>query len=199
MCFLALASDIGLLINNTWFSPDVMKFLTIWGLCLSMVTFLVGLVMHLERENVSWKIFMVLFEMCFALEVIITLGFWVALWKPMSVMEEFKPVPKKLGLILDHSLPLFCLGVDYSINQVPFVKMHHWILSLICIVYLIINLLVTKISGVPVYPPMKWDTFFAFVTALALWIVPLLSFFMLWKFDERVKQPNIQRREKLSQ
>ena len=83
---------------------------------MTTIIFILGLVMLLDRENVSWKIFMVLFEVWLSIEIIITMGFWVSIWHIAIEMEEYKAPPRKLALIMNHSVPLICLLFDYSIN-----------------------------------------------------------------------------------
>lgn len=80
---------------------------------------MVGSIMHIWGDPKSdsmfsaWKWFTVLYEICFSIEVVITVGFWAALWKPMKDLPQYEPPLQLLGLILDHSLPLFCLTIDF--------------------------------------------------------------------------------------
>ena len=108
-------------------------------------------------------------------------------------MEKYQTAPRYLALILVHSVPLICLVTEYTMNQMPFVRCHHWVVSIICILYIIVNIVVTKLDG-PIYPDMKWDSLFNSIYPFGIWIVPLISFFMIWKFDENYKKIQIEKK-----
>ena len=61
------------------------------------------------------------------------------------------------GLILDHILPIVCLTIDYSFNLVPFMRRHLLIILMVTIIYLIINMLIVKITGNVIYVIFKWE------------------------------------------
>ena len=95
--FVALSSDLVILFINCGPDLGLLKYLTIWGLILTQITFMVGSVMHIWGDPKSdssfsaWKWFVVLYEICFSIEVVITVGFWVALWKPMKDLPKYEP------------------------------------------------------------------------------------------------------------
>jgi len=67
----------------------------------------------------------------------ITLGFWTAIAPKYNGKFE-------LGTILDHSLPLTCLVLDYTFNQMPLFAKHAFIVGIAGFLYSMVNLAYVK-------------------------------------------------------
>lgn len=61
------------------------------------------------------------------------------------------------NLVMDHSMPLFCLTIDYVLlSTVPFCNRHCIALVPLILCYLSINFYYQCMTGGPVYPIMNW-------------------------------------------
>ena len=79
----------------------------------------------------------------------------------------------------DHIIPITLLLADYCFNAVPFCYRHVPFISLIGIIYLIINFTATKVEGKPVYPPMDWKTLSGFIYVLGCMVAILFTFVIM--------------------
>ena len=71
-----MAAEIGLFTYNRGFKLSDLKKLTIQANILTLITFFVALIMHLDREKFSWKIYMILFEVSLCSVSIMALSCW---------------------------------------------------------------------------------------------------------------------------
>jgi hypothetical protein len=175
--------------NDHPFIEDFL-FLTKWGLFLTTTTFIVGNIMRPNRTNVPntkrcslWKVWTYLFQVSFIMEFTITGMFWSMLYADLP--ECNSTAPKGIldihcvTLLGDHSLPLFCLLVEYSYNAQPFMKRHIILVLIIIIAYMIVNCSATFIRGEPIYPPMDWVSVSGIVTPLAASVGTILLFYLV--------------------
>ena len=84
-----------------------------------------------------------MFEIAVAIEIIVTLVFWSILWESTSKLPFYQPPMRKLGLILDHGLPIVLLTLDYVVNATPVIWRHIYIIASLCLFYLFINYCIT--------------------------------------------------------
>ena len=67
-----------------------------------------------------WKIWTFLFQVTFMMDIIITAVFWTILYPDIDFCTADAPNGFRelrcVNLIGDHSLPVFCLLVDYTSN-----------------------------------------------------------------------------------
>ena len=112
----------------------------------------------LYKSRMAWKWFIVLGELALLMELMIVPYFWTSLW---PIIQEFDDSIKnneikRLGMILDHSVPLTLIAIDFLFfNANPIVLRHNWIIVSVSIVYLLMNMTVTLLYK-PVYPTMTW-------------------------------------------
>ena len=92
------------------------------------------------------------------MEIIITLIFWVALWGPAHKEKKYQENKLRMsGLVLEHTVPLLCLLVEYiALNAMPFVLRHCWLYFIFNVVYAINNFVASVMRDKPVYPIMDW-------------------------------------------
>ena len=91
------------------------------------------------------------------MEIIVTSYFWAVLWAEESPAPKFQEHPAmKAGLVMDHSVPMTLLVFEYIfISASPFTFHHFSVIGSICLFYLFVNFMVTKLWK-PVYPDMTW-------------------------------------------
>ena len=124
----------------------------------------------------AWKWYIFLYETALVYELIIAPFFWFVLYPGLPDVEGIL----FLSLVCDHSVPLAVLLVDYMFNQVPFAQRHLIPMLIMAAVYLVINYLCTKSSGVPVYPPMDWQTPFGIALPFLLALGALVIFYVFY-------------------
>ena len=185
------------MVLSSWFSDPFIKqfeFLTIWGLFITFLTFTFSCYQIFfsykvdeaeENKNkpfVAWKIHIILFELALVMELVITPFFWLFLWPGIkSTQLEGWHFP---NIVCPHFVPLFFLLIDYSYNQIPFIKRHLFIMLFVTVSYLIVNLVCTKVSGIPVYPIMTWDSFGTCMIPVGTAIVSLIIFMLFTKCNQ---------------
>jgi hypothetical protein len=90
------------------------------------------------------------------------------------------------GLILDHVLPIICLTIEFSINAIPFMRRHLFIILIITVIYLVINFLYVKMSGKLIYIIFKWRNITDFLLPAFLLVLGIIIFFSL-EFISKIK------------
>lgn len=101
----------------------------------------------------AWKWYIFFYEMAFTFEAIIVPVFWVILWPEITVGKD-----TLISCIMDHSVPMLVLLMDFFINAVPFTGRHFWMMIPIALAYLLVSYLVVKSTGEPVYPFLDWKS-----------------------------------------
>jgi hypothetical protein len=149
------------------------EFLTEWGVAMSFFTFLFlnintvltkkkgypGLmdkdfVSH-SKDHFIWRQATLMMELAITMEFVITLAFWLVLYPAINTSKR-----SEFSLFLmtsDHSVPLILLCLDMVLNSMRFKYSHFIVIVSVGSFYCFVNLLVTEISGHPVYFPMKWN------------------------------------------
>ena len=86
-----------------------------------------------------------------------------------------------LNLILCHSISIGILLIEFSfVNSVPVILRHYSAIFIIIVLYMIVNIVVTKVTGKAVYPGITWDS-------IVGWLIPMgvfmASFILFWIFS----------------
>lgn len=110
--------------------------------------------------------------MTLSFEVVISIGFWTFVYD-----APHHTGLQEVNLIMDHSLPILLLAIDFAFNKIWYEVNQLWINIWVILAYGIINLVYTLVAGEPVYPPLTWDSVDSI--ALALTCVPLYMLFWL--------------------
>ena len=92
----------------------------------------------------AWKWFIFVYELSLVMETLVTLFFWLLLYKDMVKNPRYEDPVKYVELILDHVLLVFLL-LDSFFNTVPILRRHLKPMIPIGVVYLTLNFTVTKI------------------------------------------------------
>ena len=121
--------------------------------------------------------------MALIVEVIVTLVFWILL----SPLINFEKIGTALyyQVIIDHSLPLACLLIDYSINAVPIIRRHLIGILIYGVIYLLINFSIVKITGYAVYPFLKWNDWSSILISAFLIVFSGITFLLLYLLNTK--------------
>ena len=97
------------------------------------------------------------------MEVGITIVYWTLIYK--GPCED--PVFQVFRVLL-HTAPLLLNSLDFLLQEWIFKKYHAAFVVLISMMYGMMNLVYTKISGKPIYDIMTWKDYKSLVIALCL-------------------------------
>jgi len=121
---------------------------------------------HMWKFATHWSI------MTLSFEVIISIGFWSFCYDAPK-----EPGLQEVNLIMDHSVPIILLSIDFALNRIYHEVNQLWINIWVLLVYGVINYVYTVVTGTPVYPPITWDSVTS--VSLAASAVPLYMLFWL--------------------
>lgn len=147
-----------IIISNQTYAQyfSLARFLTMWGMFFTTFLFFLSLFLGLGCSKTTskhspfalWKWYIFIFELSLTLEIFITLFYWLVLYPSAPPKKTWL---KAFGESINHALPFFCLMVEWAMNVIPFVKRHCSLLMVVCICYMVTNLVYT-IKVKPVYP-----------------------------------------------
>lgn len=83
------------------------------------------------------------------------------------------------GNMIDHSLPLILLVLDFILNAVPVVQRHLAVILAVASLFVIDNFIATKIRGKPVYDILKWNDLASVILTIAIFILLMVLFLIL--------------------
>ena len=118
-----------------------------------------------------WKWGIFFYEASFTFEIIITLFFWAVLFPNDKHVNPFT--------FIDHISPIVILLVDYSMSRIPFSIRHMPLAVIILLIYGLINMTWTLVTGNPVYPPLDFKSAMTAVWALMLALLEVGGFFLM--------------------
>ena len=189
--FLFVTMEMWLLHHNLAKSSDFIRiciYFTTWGLIFTFISIWLGTYITFAKTSTknkyspfcAWKWYIFTYELAFIMEIIITCVFWLLLYssmkkKPLYANSEIQ----MLGLVLHHSLPLILLVIDYTINAMPIVGRHIYMICFMCAAYLMLNYYVTIKRGTPVYGIMSWDSPKALMIPVGTVLAGLIIFSIL--------------------
>jgi hypothetical protein len=118
-----------------------------------------------------WKWGIFFYEMTFTFEIIITLFFWAVLFPLMKDSHPFD--------FIDHITPIVILLVDYSMSRIPFSNRHLPLSIIILLIYGLINMTWTLVTGHPVYPVLDFKGPMTAVWALLVAFLEIGGFYLM--------------------
>ena len=77
--------------------------------------------------------------------------------------------------IMDHAVPITVLWIDFALNRIYFEFNHFYATMFTFVLYGMINMTVTFVTGTPVYPPMSFDSVSSWLTFFVM--LPLAAAF----------------------
>ena len=154
------------------------KYLTIWGLFSTTITFITSIFTKSYNKNSvmqGWKWHILFFEVSTVMELIITPFYWLLLY-PRNHQHH-----NRIDYSI-HALPIIFLTIELYISNIPFAGRHFMAFNLpICLIYMLLNMYITLIYS-PYYP------FITYRSAVGT-IVPILltfSTFLIFKCLELI-------------
>ena len=139
-----------------------------------------------------WKWCTAIHQMTWIWDAIISLLFW-------TILYPFEDGIYHSNLahwceFMDHICPLTLTTIDWILGSMRYEKTTIWINIAAALIYGVVNIVFTKVTGEPVYPPfIVWDSFGTWMIGLS--IIPLwILFFYLeywatnWKLSKLSKE-----------
>lgn len=117
-----------------------------------------------------------LFQLALVFEIAITILFWSFLYSKEE-SDPNSPWNKRLGTVMNHTVPLFLLTIDYFLVYHVIVKRHIKISCVVSLTYGIVNLSFTW-AGKPVYKPID-NSFKGYVLLIMAFVFILLLHYIL--------------------
>ena len=128
----------------------------------------------------AWKFYALLFEIAMCYEILISIFFWTMLYPGLIKDNAFSDSPWHFRQVCsDHCIPLILLTIDYMFNLVPFCYRHCSVGATIAMGYLVFNLVYTKVTGEPIYPPLGWKSVMDWLMPVFLFIGMVVIFLIL--------------------
>jgi hypothetical protein len=109
--------------------------------------------------------------MTFTTEVLLAFFFWPIFMTQVKFSNEFNQENHDALValkIVDHYLPLIILVTDYIISNPVFVLRHVIFSFGYGLLYMFVNLIVSKARGVPIYATMDWNSARGILIPIAL-------------------------------
>lgn len=167
------------------------KYLTVLGMNFTFIYFvLVNITnyFHEKGRNCSEffkKITIVVFEVVFSLQLLITFFFWVFLYPVYDTKKLFPTWTAFLivGLYM-HSGCWICLCLDKIFNTIYFDRRHFVFLVLTIIFYALFSLIYEIIYEVPIYPIIKWGDTISYLYMIIALIMAIAPFYFGIRFSE---------------
>jgi len=166
---------------------DEFKYLTIWGMFVTLISVVMSFwfckdaeeKVLLENPNKFlslWKWYIFFFELAMSFEVVIAPYFWAFLW---SVWDDTKGI-EYLNLILCHSISIAILALEFlCINALPISLRHYSVIFALCVLYMIDNIIVCKVTGKDVYPGMSWNSVAGCLMPCAVFVISFIFYLIM--------------------
>lgn len=122
----------------------------------------------------AWKWYIFFYELAFTFEAIIVPIFWILLIGP--TLDANLGKDHLLSICMNHSVPFLVLLMDFFINAVPFTGRHFFFILPIGLSYLVVNYLVVKSTGEPVYPFLDWKSQTGLIAPFAIVFAAVVIF-----------------------
>ena len=131
---------------------------------------------YANRLLLSWKFFIILFQLSFLITITITVVYWGMIHQTINMQHlNWK---RKLSLYMDHSVPPCALLSDYLLGCSPFVRRHFLIILLFCTFYISV-LMAASINGYPPYTNIDWNTLSGTFMPILIMFLALILFYIL--------------------
>ena len=171
----------------------MVRFFTQWGMFTTTITAILAIFNEApaSRRNKYgcfqvWKWHTFFFQVSLLFELIITPFFWLLLFRSLPPKSWFLG---SLGETADHSLPLFCLLVEYLFcGCSPFVRRQFPFVVLIAVCYLSINL-TYSLKDRPPYAIMSWKGVVGIIVPIGTIVFGFMVLFaMEWVTKKKLRR-----------
>ena len=98
-----------------------------------------------------------------------------------------------LSKIIDNSVPMMLILIEFSYNAVPFCRRHLIFIIIIAILYLITNFTITKYLGQPVYQILDWNSTLGYIMPFAFIAYVVIVFLIVeWINSKKLIRNNLE-------
>ena len=165
-----------------------LQYFTAWGVWMTTAYFTFATITHLryrkkeqglkdsESPWCAWKCLSALFKTALLWECVIASVYWPTMYPAdrRTHMNDFK---WNFANACDHLLPICVLFTDWLLNRIYYEWNQIYANLGVFVLYGIVNISVTLLSGKPVYSMMSWDSVGSVMIALA--IFPLATVYYI--------------------
>ena len=179
------------LVISTFFlgyNDSIMRYFTQWGLFITSFAQIGLLINHYIGHKIGitiiktlhmtgklrkpFLIVLILFEVSWTSEMLITVVFWIFLFKDTLEARGFEFV----HTVLVHVVPFVYVALDMGFNQIRFLKFHVLFPVLLLFVWGIVDIAVTFAIDQSAYPILTWHSYVSALVALLECLLPLSCF-----------------------
>ena len=184
------------------------RYFTQWGLVLTILTLILLIFSYLSSTLSSPNqviehpkrrvrklnyLGLVLYEMCWATECLITLVFWAVLM-PLFAHHLLNPQQKYIGLVYigilgAHITPIIWLILEAVFNQIRFIPGHIWFPFGFTFIYMIVDIIITFADGESAYPILTYRDWLTPIVIIAFLLL-LIGFWTLGFYIHEKKYRN---------
>ena len=175
-----------------YYEPERLRllvFLTIWGFLISGSYFLLVTLETLVfkgQKRALWKACIVILEIAISLEFLITIFYWLVLFR----IDYDRVTRNAANFIFNLFLHLFCyisLFLELLMNHIIFHK-NHWVFIMLAMgLYGVINCSYT-LSEEPVYPPINYKDVLSYIYMLIAMALAVGGFFIKCHFTTKYNE-----------
>jgi hypothetical protein len=172
---------IGLYIAAFYYQPFYVHYThtTYWALHLTLISLLLSFTAGGDKHNLSAREWALV-----TTELALTFTTLAIIFYFSVVRDELKRDITRTDnyfhtyLRFLHIMPFVLVLTNFALSDIEFLKKDVAFVALIAIAYVVLNLLVSKLSGVPVYPFVTWHDLRSFVSAL-IFVLVLCGIYMV--------------------
>ena len=185
-----------ILLLHSWYHhlQYTMLFMTQWGIHLTCIAqTLIHKSAEIQKKEPSevsgsdfwiWRSAIIVYEVALIMECIIVLIYWPLLYKSRSWDIEL------VFTVLNHSVPLAMLILDFIFQKWRFRFTHLSIVLLVGIAYLYVNYAWT-VNNWPVYSILTWDSSQSYILAFFIVLLGILLFSVWYMLSQLNKIPKL--------
>eukprot|EP00347_Sterkiella_histriomuscorum_P010416 403376386 len=174
---LMLVILIGIYLASFFMQPFYVHYVyvTYWALHFSFIALLLSMTAATDKHNLSlreWSL--ITTELAMTLTIVSALFYWAIVRDDLYQNYDWGIKQDKYFIIFLsflHLGPLFITFFNFLLSDVSFLTRDVGLIILFGIAYVIFNFLVSKLSGVPIYPFITWYNVKSFVSAIVFILV----------------------------
>ena len=157
-------------------------YVTYWALHFTTISLILSLASATDKHNLALKEWaLVSTELAMTLTIVASLFYWAIVRDDMYQNYDWNNKHDKYFMIFLSCLhlgPLVCATLNFLFSDISFLKRDIGLIILFGVAYVIFNFLVSKLSGVPIYPFITWYNVKSFVSAI-VFILMMGGIYML--------------------
>ena len=158
-------------------------YLTQWGANLTFIYVIAIQFANTQSSKKFLRFLQILFALCFTLQFIITLVYWLALHKDLMISLQKRNTPQLITQVIIHlhTIPMFVLLIDFFNTNYKFELGDIVYLNGFSFCYLLVNLVLTKYYDEVIYPFLTWKDYTSVIVSAVIFVVFNLFYLAIWK------------------